>query len=76
METTGRVQNGVVILDDSSALPDGAVVVISCSEPPPKKKSGKRVKLPLVPSDNPGSLQLTNEMIAEIMDEEDAAPRR
>ena len=34
---------------------------------------GKRVEFPLVPSSAPGSVHLTNEMIADISDEEDAS---
>ncbi len=39
----------------------------------PMTESGNRVKFPLVESDKPGSLHLTNEMIAEIFEEEDVA---
>jgi hypothetical protein len=34
---------------------------------------GKRVQFPLVRSDHPGTLDLTNERIAEILDEEEVA---
>jgi hypothetical protein len=78
MTLPGRVENGVVILDGKSILPEGAVVTVSYEEPtaPKPAGAGRRIQLPLVPSDQPGSLDLTGEMIAEILDEEDAAPRR
>jgi len=74
----GRVHNGVVVLECGPVLPEGAAVTVSCdvattSKMPVKRK---RVQFPLVHSKNPGSLYLTNERIAEIMDEEDASPRR
>ena len=40
----------------------------------PAKKPGYRVKFPLVESDKPESLHLTNQMIAEILDEDDLSP--
>jgi hypothetical protein len=77
MEFSGRVENGVVVLEHGAALPEGAVVTVSCDKVRIWRKPGrkKRVKLPLVESKNPGMLRLTNERIGEIMDEEDASPR-
>ena len=75
MVVLGRVQNGVVVLDGDSALPEGAVVQVSYGEPPAKKIAGcTRVQVPLVKTGRPGSVQLSGERIAEILDEEDAAP--
>jgi hypothetical protein len=37
---------------------------------------GKRIQLPLVRSDRPGSIHLTGERIAEILDQEDIASLR
>jgi hypothetical protein len=76
MVVLGRVQNGVVVLEGNSNLPEGAVVTISYAEAPAKKATlgATRIELPLVRTGSPGSVQLTGERIAEIMDEEDAAP--
>lgn len=78
MEILGRVQNGVIVLDGNPNLPEGAVVTVlypAMTKPPPAAER-KRVSFPLVRSTRPGSVHLTNERLAEILDEEDAAPRR
>ncbi len=77
MELLGRVNHGVIIPQGDAHLPEGAVVRIVYDLAPAgaEKKAGHRVKLPMVDSDRPGSLHLTNEKIAEIFDEEDAFPR-
>jgi hypothetical protein len=76
MVVLGRVQNGVVILENGSALPEGAIVTVSCGEPPIKTATpgGTRVDVPLVKTGQPGSVDLSGERIADILDEEDAAP--
>jgi hypothetical protein len=78
MTLTGHVQNGVVILDGNSMLPEGASVTVLYIEAVIKKPTpgGKRIEVPLVRTGEPGTVHLTNERIAEILDEEDAAPRR
>jgi len=73
MTIRGQVRNGVVVLEGGQILPEGTKVTVSCDSAPisrrrPKKK---RVQLPLVPSKRPGSLHLTNERIAEILEEEE-----
>jgi hypothetical protein len=76
MVISGRVQNGVVIPEGNVPLPEGAVVTITFPLPTSVKPSNKkRIQLPLVVTGNPGSVNLTNERIGEILDEEDAAPR-
>lgn len=74
MEISGRVQNGVVVFDGSSSLPEGAVVTVKVRQQPVIRvaKDQKGVEFPLIPSAAPGSVKLTNEMIAEILDAEDA----
>jgi hypothetical protein len=75
MVILGRVQNGVVVLQGESALPEGAVVTVSYGEIPAKTANGRaRVEVPLVKTGQPGSVQLSGERIAEILDEEDVAP--
>ncbi len=79
MNIPGRVHNGVhngvVVLDGSVSLPEGAAVNVGSRTSPLIRvaKNQKRVEFPLVPSSKPGSVHLTNEMIAEILDEENAA---
>lgn len=75
MVIPGRIKNGVVILDGGPSLPDGTVVSVSCDLPAPEKPpSGARVTFPLVRSKRPGTLHLTAERVAELLDEEDVSP--
>jgi len=78
MNISGHVHNGVVVLEDSSALPEGATVTVTFPALPETKPAEKkrRIQFPLVPSDEPGSVQLTNARIAEILDEEDVSSAR
>ena len=77
MEIQGLVQNGVVVPEAGSHLPEGATVTIVCDAEIVLHTAAKKrhVKFPLVHSDNPGSLNLTNKRIGEILDQEDASPR-
>jgi hypothetical protein len=78
MNIRGRVHNGVVVLQEGPALPEGTEVIVSCDVPLPSPEGAamRRVELPLVRSGKPGSLQLDGERIAEILDREDAASGR
>ncbi len=73
MEIFGTVQNGVVVLDGSVLPPEGVTVVVTYRTTPVIRvaKNQKRVEFPLFPSSEPGTLELTNERIAEILDEEE-----
>lgn len=74
MNATGILQNGVIVLDGGMHLPEGTRVMVSIAPSIIKPKSSStRVEFPLVDSVNPGSVHLTNQMIGEILDEEDAA---
>jgi hypothetical protein len=77
MGIPGRVRNGVVVPAGHAVLPEGARVTVLCDKVLIRRKPGKkkRVRLPLVDSKNPGSVRLTNERVAEILDQEDVAPR-
>ena len=77
MVIPGQVHNGVVVLEGESALPEGAAVTVtypalSKGKPVAEKR---RIQVPLVRTDQPGSVQLTGARIAEILDEEDASGR-
>jgi len=73
MEISGHVQNGVVVLDESVVLPEGAAVRVILRTNPVIHVSPvrKRVDLPLVKSEQPGTLDLTNDQIAELLEAED-----
>lgn len=77
MELNGYLQNGVIVLTDGVSLPESTPVTVTCGvdaiTPPPQQRGKKRVQLPLVRSATPGTLHLTNAMIGEIFDEEEAA---
>jgi len=69
MNVAGRIQNGVVVFDGPSPFPDGTAVVVTVLQ------SGvivqKPGQLPFVSGGVPGSVHLTNEIIAKILEEED-----
>jgi hypothetical protein len=73
MKIAGHVANGVAVLDGGATLPEGTAVTVSraLAPKPPRKK--RRVVLPLVKSKRPGSLPLTNDRIAQLLEEEDVA---
>jgi len=73
MNLPGHVQNGVVVLDGGVSLPEGAAVTVSPLSGPVLRVSPVRkpVQLPLVKTGRPGSVHLTNDRIAEILDAQD-----
>jgi hypothetical protein len=73
MKIPGRVQDGVIVLPPGVTMPEGTPVVVSCNLPTQAKTGRKkrRVVLPLVPSSRPGTVDLTGERIAKILEEED-----
>jgi hypothetical protein len=73
MKIPGRVQNGVVVIEPPNSLPEGAAVTVTLRETPVIHVSPvrQRVELPLVKSDQPGTLELTYDRIAEILEAED-----
>lgn len=75
MKLSGRIQNGVVVFDEAPSLPDGTevLVVVDSQLAIRRNQNRKRIEFPLVPSADPGSVHLTNELIGQILDGEDAA---
>jgi hypothetical protein len=78
MEIPGRVSGGVVVLEGGASLPEGTAVVVSCSPAIGAGKSAepRRIQVPLVRTNRPGTVNLTEERAAELLDEEDASSRR
>ncbi len=68
----------MVVLEGETRLPEGTAVIVLGDVFPVAPKAGekKRVEFPLVHSQHPGTLHLTGQRSAEILDEEDASPRR
>jgi hypothetical protein len=75
MEIPGRVKNGVVVLEDSQHLPEGATVTVVYPGSPDVSPSltRRRIQVPLVRTGSPGSVDLSNAQIDEIVNEEDVA---
>lgn len=73
MEIQGVVQNGVVVVDGSIVLPEGALVTVLVRTDPVIHVStnGKRGELPVCRTSAPGTMDLTNEKIQEILDDEE-----
>lgn len=75
MEIPGVVQNGVVVLDGTIELPEGAAVLVMYGASPVIRvaQNPKPVALPIFDSGESGTIDLTNDRIAEILDQEDAS---
>ena len=75
MQVSGHVQNGVVVLDGAVSLPEGASVVVMYQESPVIRVAETRIPvvLPIFDADETATIDLTNERIAEILDQEDAS---
>jgi hypothetical protein len=71
----GRVHNGVVVLDRGPKLPEGTAVTVLATGLRIWRKPGKkkRVRFPLIRSKRPGTLDLNNDRIAELLQAEDMA---
>lgn len=70
MNIPGTVHRGKVELDGGYSLPEGARVFVFVAETSPGK-SNNPVQFPLVRSKHPASLNLSNQRIAELLDDED-----
>ena len=75
MELLGHIQNGIVVLDGGTTFPEGTRVSVSPIPPaspfPETEIVCEPSKLPYVHGGIPGTWHLTNEMIAQIFEEED-----
>ena len=75
MDVPGRIENGVVVLEAGTKLPEGAQVVVSLRTMPPVRVAPTRhpVRLPIFDYDGPPDIDLTNDQIGEILTREDAS---
>jgi len=73
MNLQGRVHNGVVVLDGGLLLPEGTAVTVFIAPAVKAARPKERIELPLVRSAKPGSINLTGDRIAEILEEEDVS---
>jgi len=77
MVISGHIENGVVVLEGGVTLPEGTQVVVSLPAavalPPRADRPPKRMIFPIIPSKNPGSLDITAERIAETLSQQDAS---
>ena len=73
MTIKGHVRKGVIVLEGGVTLPEGTPVRVSCHVTPDEGCAGKRVEFPLVYSKQPGTLRLTGQKVAELLEEEDVS---
>ena len=76
MRIPGRVCDGKVVLDGQHALPEGTNVFVEVCDTPEPTDHPTPVQFPLVRSQRPGSLNLSNQRIAEILEDEDLSAGR
>jgi hypothetical protein len=76
MELTGRVENGVIVLRGSWFPPEGAEVTVLYRPPDAEVRAGEelyRVQLPLVRTGQPGTVNLSNARIEELLSADDVS---
>lgn len=79
MVISGHIRNGVVVLEGGVTLPEGTQVTVLLPVASPIKLSApterprRRIVFPIIPSEHPGSLDITAERIAEVLDQQDAS---
>lgn len=73
MQIPGRIANGVVVLEGDYSLPEGAHVVVSLRN---ADAEDTPLPFPIVRSEQPGSLDLTYEKIAELLEDGDLSSGR
>ncbi len=71
MEFQAVVQNGVVVLPPGISLAEGTVVVVQYEQEQVavEPRARKRAQFSLVQSKRPGSIHLTNDWIAEFLND-------
>lgn len=72
MQIPGHIANGVVVFDGGPIPPEGTLVVVSCA-PQSAASSKGRIRLPLVDSTHPASVNLTGARVAELLEQDDVS---
>ena len=76
MTIRGQVEGGVIVLEGGVTLPEGTEVIVSCKpESERHPEMPQPVIFPLVRSKFPGTLRLTSDRVAGLL-QEDVSPRR
>lgn len=77
MQIPGRVSNGVVVLEGGQSLPEGASVVVTvCNSEGSQEAKDLPLPFPIVRSKHPGSVKLTGDRIAELLEDDDLSSGR
>jgi hypothetical protein len=75
MQIPGHLRDGVVVLERDPGLPNGTEVSVSVPPVVNEKlaQTAQRLVFPLIPGAIANGVVLTNQRIAELLDEEDAS---
>jgi len=75
MLATGHISNGVIVIDGSLPFPEGTRVTVSLAPAAETTapSNPRRVALPLVSSNKPGSRPLDATRVAELLDDDVSA---
>jgi len=76
MRIRGRICDGKIVLEGQQVLPDGTDVIVEVCETSKSTPQPRPVQFPLFRSKNPGSLKLSNQRIAEILEDEELSAGR
>ncbi len=75
MRIPGTIRDGKVVIEEQFALPEGTHVFVVMADAAGIAKSAT-VEFPLKKASMPGSLKLSNQRIAELLDDEDLSAGR
>lgn len=70
MITKGRVQDGVIVLEEGVTLPEGTAVIVFFDVAATQQVGPTRIEFPLVYSNHPGTLRLTGRRVTALLEEE------
>lgn len=74
MNIRGRIKNGRVELDGSPSIPEGTKVVVYVNDQPTKvDDESTPLPFPIVSAERPGSVNLTSDLIAEMLEDDDVS---
>ncbi len=75
MRIPGTIRDGKVVIAEQFVLPEGALVFVELADAA-KTAESVRVQFPLKKATQPGSLKLSNQRIAELLEDEDISAGR